>query len=406
MADNAPVSMMSNQLRNILTALAVFLMAVAAFAAGYLTRDVVAIRSASSASLGEDDFRLLQEAWGHVATSFYGELPPARQVIYGAIRGALGQLNDPYTFFVEPAAREEERQNLRGLRGGIGVNLRRDAAGQVVMEPIPGNPAAEAGLLSGDILLQVDGAPIAPDEPVAAIQARLDGEVDTEVVLHIQRPGESAAHDVRLVRAEVLIPSVTYRQLPQDARIGYIQLTRFSEQSGREVAEAVTALKAAGASRFVLDLRQNGGGLLRASVDVAQVFLDNEAIYVQASRQEGERAEYANGQAAAPDEPLVVLVDAGTASSSEIVAGALQDHGRAILVGVPTFGKGSVQLIYDLSDGSSIHVTSSRWYTPARRQIDHNGLQPDIQVIPSQEALAAGQDEALDRAVAYLQAQP
>ncbi len=399
--------MMSHHLRNILTAGVVTLMAVAAFAAGYLTRDVVAARSGDGSSAGAPtDFQLLHEAWGYVAANFYGELPPMRQVIYGAIRGALGQLNDPYTFLVEPAAREEERQNLRGLRGGIGVSLQRDEAGQVLLEPIPGNPAAAAGLLSGDILLSVDGAPILPDEPVAAIQARLDGEVGVEVVLLIQRPGESTPREVRLARAEVLIPSVTYRRLPQDERIGYIQLTRFSEQSGREVTEAVAALKAAGATRFVLDLRQNGGGLLRASVEVAQVFLTDEAIYLQASRNEGERVEYANQQAAAPNEPLVVLVDAGTASSSEIVAGALQDHGRAILVGAPTFGKGSVQLIYDLSDGSSIHVTSSRWYTPARRQIDHNGLQPDIQVIPSQEAMAAGQDEALERAVAYLQGQP
>ena len=155
---------------------------------------------------------------------------------------------------------------------------------------------------------------------------------------------------------------------------------------------------------MILDLRNNGGGLLNAAVDIADLFLSDGPILFQVSRDEGEREYLATSETLAPDIPLVVLINGGTASASEIVSGALQDRGRATLIGDhPSYGKGSVQLVYDLSDGSSVHVTSARWFTPDRHQIDQQGLQPDISVEITQEGLDNGRDEVLNRAIEFLQ---
>jgi carboxyl-terminal processing protease len=181
-------------------------------------------------------------------------------------------------------------------------------------------------------------------------------------------------------------------------------LTRFSGESANEIETAVLDLQSQGATQLVLDLRGNGGGLLDAAVEVADHFLEDGPILYQQSRGEEERVYEATEETLAPDIPLIVLVDGGTASSSEILAGALQDRGRALLVGsTPTFGKGSVQLVYDLSDGSSVHVTASRWFTPDRHQLDQQGLQPDVLVAVTQEDIDNGRDAVLNEAVLELQ---
>jgi carboxyl-terminal processing protease len=203
-------------------------------------------------------------------------------------------------------------------------------------------------------------------------------------------------------RDDILIPSVSYRILAEAPAVGYIQLSRFSGESGREIEEAIAELQEQGAQQLILDLRHNGGGLLNAAVEVADHFLEGGVVLYQDSRGEDERTFEASADAVAPAMPLVVLVDGGTASSSEILAGALQDRERGLLIGSQTFGKGSVQLVYDLSDGSSVHVTASRWYTPNRHQIDQQGLTPDIAVEATQEAIDAGRDEVLEQAVEYL----
>lgn len=387
-------------MRNFLVVFLVLVMAVAAFSAGFITRNFV--DNGRAAAAADSDFALLHEAWSYVDATYLGDQPPQQQVTYGAIRGALGELGDPYTVFVEPVAREEERNSLRGNYGGIGANLTRSDEGELLLDPIPGNPAEAAGILRGDVLLAVDGREITPEMTVAEIAQLVRGENGTAVTLTVRHPGGEEAVDITIVRADILIPSVTYRLLDEAPAIGYIQLSRFSGESSNEVRTAILALQEAGAEQLILDLRHNGGGLLDAAIDVADHFLDGGLVMVQQSRNAGEQTYQADEGAAAGTMALVVLVDGETASSSEILAGALQDRGRALLVGSQTFGKGSVQLVYDLSDGSSVHITSSRWYTPDRHEIDEQGLAPDIAVEVTQDAIDRGQDVVLEAAVEYL----
>lgn len=306
--------------------------------------------------------------------------------------------------FLEPVAREEERETLRGNFGGIGVYILRDEeTGSFLLELIEGNPAEAAGILNEDELLAIDGVAVTADDTADTIADRIRGEIGTTVVLTVRHPGESDSVAIEVERGEILIPSVSSRLLRQDETIGYIQLTRFSGESGDEVHRAVVDLLDEGATQFVLDLRNNGGGLLDAAVLVSDNFLTSQVVYHQVTRQEGEVSESTSAETVLPDEPLVLLINGGTGSSAEIVAGALQDHGRAKLIGEKTFGKGSVQLVYDLEDSSSVHVTWARWFTPNRRQIDGNGLDPDIMSSISDESRANGRDDQLERAIQLLQ---
>jgi carboxyl-terminal processing protease len=395
---------MSNKFRNGLTVFMLVILAVSAFGAGYLTRELVNGRGGSSLAHADQDLSIYYEAWNLIEENFLGEIPAPQDVAYGAIRGSLFALDDPYTVFIEPAAREVERERLQGTFGGIGAYISRaEETGDVVLEPIPGNPAEAAGVLPGDVLLAVDGVPITAEMTVPEIIDRVKGEKGTAVVLTIRRIGAVETVDISVIRDDILLPSVVYRLTDQDNSIGYIQLSRFSGESSNEVGAAIQDLQAQGATRFILDLRQNGGGLRDAAVDVVDHFLSEGPVLYLQSQNDGERVFSATEETIAPTEPLVVLIDGGTASASEIVAGALKDRGRASLIGSKTFGKGSVQLVFDLSDGSSVHVTSARWLTPNRHQIDQSGLEPDVLVEVTQEDIDNGRDPVLEQAVRYLQ---
>ena len=380
------------------------ILTVSAFAAGYLTRELVNGR-ASSLAHADQNMSLYYEAWKLIDEHFIGTLPDSQKVTYGAIRGSMASLGDPYTIFIEPAAREEERERLQGTFGGIGAYISRsEETREVILDPIPGNPAEAAGVLSGDVLLAVDGVLITAETSVPEIVDMVKGEKGSTVVLTVRHPGSTDPVEIHVVRGDILLPSVTYALTSQDPTIGYIRLSRFSGESGKEVGTAIQNLQAQGAASFILDLRQNGGGLRDAAVDVADHFLDGGPILYIEGQNKQERVFNATSETIAATEPLVVLVDGGTASASEIVAGALKDRGRAILIGSGrTFGKGSVQMVFDLSDGSSVHVTSARWLTPNHHQIDQSGLEPNIEVMVTQEDSDNGRDPVLDRAIIYLQ---
>lgn len=395
---------MASSRRDILLILLIIGLFLLAFGAGFLVNELIRRQSAPAGEFASGgDLSLFWEAWGWVENSYLGTLPASDATTYGAVRGALSTLGDPYTIFVEPVDRQEEKERLRGNFGGIGALLERDDEGNLILEPIPGNPAEAAGIVSGDTLLKVDGEPITTEMTVSEIADLIRGEEGTEVTLEVLHVGEEEPVEIKIVRATILLPSVSYRVLEEEQTIGYIMLSRFSAESAGEVESALEELLEQGVEQVILDLRQNGGGLLDAAVDVSDLFLDEGPVLYQISRNEDEQEFSSTADTIARTQPLAVLVDGGTASASEIVAGALSDRGRATLVGSKTFGKGSVQLVYDLSDGSSVHVTSARWYTPERRELDQQGLEPDIVVELTQEAIDAGHDEVLQEAVRFLQ---
>jgi carboxyl-terminal processing protease len=352
-----------------------------------------------------DDFGVYWEVWHLVEDKFYGEIPDGSASVYGAIRGALGTLEDPYTIFVEPQPRALEKAELEGKFGGIGAFVSRGPNGEVVLTPMVDSPAEQAGVQEGDILLRVEDTPITPEMTTDEVVLLIRGEVDTQVTLALERVGEAEPTVVTITRKVIETPSVEWRVLEQDPHTGYIRIRLFTERTGRELERALEELRDEGVTRLVLDLRDNGGGLLDAAVDVTSQFLREGVVLYEDRRDQPEKFYSVKKGGLALDLPLVVLVNGGTASASEIVAGALRDYERGSLVGERTFGKGSVQLVYDLSDQSSLHVTVARWLTPDRHRIDGEGIIPDVEIIPSQEDLASGLDPQLERAIAYLQEQ-
>jgi carboxyl-terminal processing protease len=362
----------------------------------YLTRNAPTSEEA-------EQFGVFWEAWHIVQDKFYGGIPDDSAPVYGAIQGALSTLNDPYTIFVEPQPRALEKAELEGQFGGIGAYVSRGPEGQVILAPMVDSPAEQAGIQEGDQLLQVDDTPIAPGMSTDDVVLLIRGEVGSQVRLTLQRAGTVDPIVVTITRQVIETPSVEWRTLEQDSVTGYIRIRLFTGRTGRELERAIKDLKQAGVTRLILDLRDNGGGLLDAAVDVSSQFLRDGVVLYEDRRDEPEKFYSVKKGGLALDLPLAVLVNGGTASASEIVAGALHDHERGTLIGERTFGKGSVQFVYDLSDQSSLHVTVARWLTPDRHRIDGQGLAPDIEVVPSEEDRTSGADPQLEQAISYLQ---
>ena len=317
----------------------------------------------------------------------------------GALRGALTTLNDPNTVFIEPKAAEKERNDLAGQFEGIGANVGSNDKGQlVIVNALPDQPADKAGLKAGDIVLKVDGRDItgmSVDDAVALIR----GPKGSKVVLTIQRGGD-APFDVAITRDAIETPSVTWRMLDDlgAPSTGYARISLFSDRSPKELGRAIQELKQKGATSLVLDLRGNPGGYLNAAIAVASEFIGDGTITYERHSDGSEQEFRAKGGGSALDLPLVVLVNGGSASASEIVAGAIKDRGRGTLVGVKTFGKGSVQNVHQLSDGSTLHVTIAHWLTPNRQDISKAGIEPNV-VVEGSDPAKDGQDPQLQRAV-------
>ncbi len=343
---------------------------------------------------------LLNEAWSVAEQQFFGTLPSDQARLYATIHGLMTAFNDPYTVFVEPPATQRQSEQLSGKFGGIGAGIRREANGRYILSPYPDQPAAKAGVQEGDVLINAAGQVISASTTLDAISDLLRGEVGTPVTIAVDRQAKQLSFTI--TRAEIATPSVTWRMLSQAPDTGYIAISIFSQTTRDELVKAVDALRQQGAQRLILDLRDNGGGLLDAAIDVAGQFIDGTVLIE--SRRNGNQPEYSAGPAgAARDLPLRVLVNHSTASASEIVAGAIQDKQRGLLIGDQTYGKGSVQNIMPLSDGSSLHVTVAQWLTPNRRQITGKGLTPDVVVGRTQADVDTGRDPQIDQALASFQ---
>jgi carboxyl-terminal processing protease len=371
----------------------------AVFLAGFIIRGHV---PATAQEKSSEQFVLLSEVGNLLNTHYLRDLPPDKELEYAAIRGYLGDLSDPYTFFIDPPVAQSESDVLAGQYGGIGVQVKHNEQGYFVLYPFRDSPAAAAGVQDGDILVAVNRAELDLAERLDVIDRMLRGEVGDGrgVTITIQRPGTEDRHDYFIEFAVVWVPSVVWRPLLEEPTFGYIQIIRFTARTPDELSMALTELNASGIVALILDLRGNSGGLLQESVKVASEFLDAGVVFYERSR-DGETETYASGGGMALDKPLVVLVDQGTASAAELVAGAIRDRGRGILIGQRTYGKGSVQLIFRLSDDSSVHITAAEWFTPGRAPLDGHGLEPDIAMIPAED----GRDVELGEAIRYLHAE-
>lgn len=347
----------------------------------------------------QEAFKLFWEAWSLIKRDFYGDLPGTEQVVNGAIRGAVNTLDDPFTGFIEPQIAEINREDDTGAFEGIGAHVSMRDGLLTIVSTFKGQPAAQAGLRRGDIVLQVDETPI-EDMSVYEAIALIRGPAGTMIRLTVVREGQEP-FEVELVRARIDIP-VVESELREDG-IAYVTLYDFSTDASGKLAGALSEGLAQKPKGLVLDLRGNPGGWLNEAVNVSGLFLPEQTLVLIERMKDGTETLYhSSGEPVASEIPLVVLVDGGSASASEIVAGALQDHGRAILVGERTFGKGSVQWPHELSNGAELRVTVARWFTPDDRAIHGEGLAPDIEVPLTQEDYDAQRDPQLDRAVSYL----
>ncbi len=373
----------------------ILIVAAAGFAAGYLVHSTINDNST--------DWQILNNAHRILRDNGLKDLPAVPELEYGMIHGMVQAYDDPYTVFVEPVQHELQSDTLEGSFGGIGVRLGYDSQDRVVLHPIPGAPAEQQGILDGDRLISVDGLLITSETTMDAIQAALRGPVGEWVEISISRPPDTTQKVFRIKRAQIPLPSVTWHIDADEPRMGVIEVNVVAASTPDEIVTAVGDLRDRGAEVYVLDLRDNYGGLLAAGIDTARLFLDKGEIIQQ--QYKGKDIEVFRVEQPGPlvEVPLAILVNHNTASASEIIAGSLQAHRRAQLIGSSTYGKDSIQLIFDLDDGSSLHVTSAKWWIPnLEPSLGGNGLLPDIVI--ETDGITDGITDAIDGSDPYIQA--
>ncbi|MCR4819110.1 MAG: S41 family peptidase [Fretibacterium sp.] len=327
------------------------------------------------------------------------ETKPASEedLVHGAVKGMVEAWKDPYTRFVTPPQLRDEEIEMEGRYGGLGMYVG-DRDGQIlIISPMEDSPAERAGLKPKDQIVKVDDEVVIGWNSERVVQ-RLRGEPDTKVSIWVRREGEDELLSFDVTREIIKLKSVRYQMLSDD--IGYLKLTQFKQKTDDEARNAVSDMMRQGAKAMVLDLRNNGGGLLDASVKIVSMFVKDGLVVETRGRAERANEKYFVDPALhLTDMPMTVLINGGSASASEIVAGALLDRGRAVLVGEKSFGKGSVQTLFPLTDGSGLYVTIARYYTPSGRVIDHVGLDPTIEVKGEPEK-DMSKDAQLQRAIA------
>lgn len=343
--------------------------------------------------------QLFEEVWNTISERYVNGPVDQKALFYGAIRGLVAGLEDPYSRFLDPEETEVFNQELSGSFEGIGTEIGIKDDQLTIIAPLPNSPAAAAGLQPGDRILAIDGVDTVGMAIDTAVN-RIRGEKGTEVTLIIRSADEPESREVTIIRDVIIVESVSWSML--DTSIAYVEINHFdsdTDENFRTIAQEIVLKNPQG---LIIDVRNNPGGFLDSVVTVTGTFFsNNELVVIEASG--SERKEYhAESQPIFADIPTVVLVNQGSASASEIFAGALQDHDRATIVGEQTFGKGSVQDYEQFSDGSSLKLTVSKWLTPLGNSIDVHGITPDIEVVLTDDDYNNDRDPQLDRAIELL----
>src|SRR5687767_7009532 len=339
-----------------------------------------------------EELRTFSEVLTQVQKNYVDDTK-VKDLVQGAIRGMLSTL-DPHSAYMTPEMYKEMQVETKGEFGGVGIQIGVKENRLAVIAPIDGTPAQRAGIKAGDYITKVNEESTKDLSLMDAVQ-KMRGPKGTKVNLTIQRDGTSDPLQFTLVRDTIKIESVKSKVMDN---IGYVKLTQFQEATGRDLGRVLKQFKDQKVQSTILDLRNNPGGLLTAAVEVSEQFLPNGKLVVYTKGRESKKDEwFAKGKDQMDDSPMIVLVNEGSASASEIVAGALQDWGRAVVIGTTTFGKGSVQTILPLGDGSGLRLTTAKYYTPKGRSIQSTGITPDIVVKPQQVAVAKTDDKDKDK---------
>ncbi len=324
----------------------------------------------------DDSFN--HQDWRTVRQKALTKQMPDRESTYKAIRDMLDSLGDPFTRLLQPKQYKSLKTSTSGELTGVGLQIiQNEESGYLeVLAPIEGSPAASAGLQAADQILKIDNIPTT-DLSLDEAAERMRGPIGSTVKLKVERPDQGVLlFPIKRDRIAINPVFAELRPQPNGQEIGFIRLRQFNANATQEMAAAITRLEAEGAEGYILDLRNNPGGLLQAGVEIAQMWLDPSPIVYTVDRQ-GIRNSFDSKAGSLTDAPLIVLVNRGSASASEILAGALQDNGRAQLVGEQTFGKGSIQSLFNLSDGSGLAITIAKYETPSHRNINKVGIKPD-----------------------------
>ncbi len=381
------------------------------FAAGFfIGRDSVApvelVTDAVNVETPESvpaDFSDFWRVWNTINERYYdADSVESQEKVWGAISGLMNSLGDPYSVFLPPEETQYFNDIIAGSFGGVGMEIGKEDAGIVVIAPLKETPAERAGIRSGDIIVKIDDEPtldLSVDEAVS----RIRGDVGTQVALTISREGEDEFLEMSITREEISIPTLSGEL--RDDGVYVIALYNFDGQSVQKVYRALKEFLASGSTKLILDLRGNPGGIMGSAVEIASYFLPEGQVVVSERFEQGrETQEYRSfGYPLLPDGiDMAVLVDRGSASASEILAGALQEHGRATIVGETTFGKGSVQELIPVTADTSVKITIGKWFTPEGVSISDGGLTPDIEVVRTPEDFENDIDPQMDAAVKLL----
>jgi carboxyl-terminal processing protease len=372
-----------------LARLALVVALAAAFFAG-LAVDHVASAARRAAAQPYRALDVFSDVLAHVENGYVEEVDE-NELVYGALEGMMARL-DPHSVFMRPDVYRAMRDETTGEFDGLGLEVTVEDGALTVISPVAESPGERAGIRPGDRILSIDGTPTKEMTLVDATR-RMKGPAGTKAELEIMREGFAAPQKLTLVRDRVRTQSVDLRVLDAERRYAYVRVRAFQERTDRNLRKALDDARAAMAGQIrglVLDLRNNPGGLLDQAVRVSDVFLSRGTIVTTSGRgRRNVEVERAREKDTEPAYPMIVLVNKGTASASEIVAGALQDQGRAVIMGTTTFGKGSVQTIIELEDGSGLKLTVARYYTPKHRSIQELGISPDVVVAETPPAPAA-----------------
>jgi carboxyl-terminal processing protease len=343
----------------------------------YLSFSVGCVLGSTATPSEASGLDVVQQAWGIIFKDYVDNKKlDSRALSEAAIKGIVEALNDPYTAFLDPQTYQLSTSSFQGKYQGIGATIGVRDKQIIIIAPIPDSPADKAGLKAGDAVLEVDGVSTSGMSP-AEVALRVRGPKGTSVRLLILHQGETAPVEIEIVRAEINLPSVYFQMRGQ---IAYIRITSFSERTNDELIPVLSAMTNQGATGIVMDLRMNPGGLLQTVTDVASHFL-KEGVVVYVVDNQGKKTSYpVQTGGTKTNLPMVILTDNYSASGSEVLAGAMQDYGRAVIAGTRTYGKGSADILYELKDGSAIYLTIARWLTPNGRLIEGKGIQPDYEL--------------------------